>query len=223
MQQQQEVKLHVDSLSIFKDIELKDSRFINAALIRENQSITFKEEEYIPVDLSFYASTCKITLKQAYKQVLEIATNLRDTSFTLKLVNGYDLTTSLVYSILSSEKDCVISINWNKKFIPFISGIMPAGKFVMLEPSMVTIKSQKRYSLYILLKTHLWELAHYGKFSITKDTIREVLRIEETEYTAYKELNKWLIKPTLKDMYKLTGVNLTTKVIGTRVEFSHVI
>ena len=43
--QQQEVKLHVDSLSIFKDIELKDSRFINAALIRENQSITFKEEE----------------------------------------------------------------------------------------------------------------------------------------------------------------------------------
>jgi hypothetical protein len=215
------VKLHHDTIPLFKDLDLCDSRFINSSLLRIDQREKFTDEQYIPVDLHLYASLCGITLKKSYNQVLSIANKLRDTSFTLDLSNGYKINTSLVYEVIYTDDPYIVKINWNRKFIPYISGNMRSGTFITIDPITSTIKSQKRYSLYLLIHKSLWKLGQNDVFYITKADIRLQANVQEGEYKEYKELNRTLLQPTLKDIGNKLGIHLKTKVVGDRVEFRH--
>ena len=218
-----EIKLHHNMVEVFKDIELWDSRFINCCLLGTNQKIIFKKEDYYPVDIRMYAKQSGMSEIQAFTRVEETVLKLKELDIKVKLPDNRILHTSLIYSFIVDVASRTININWNKNFIPLISGRMEAGNFLMLDTKASTISSNRRYCLYVLLQKYLWKLPIDGAFYIEKQEIRAMIGLKETEYAEYKALNKWVVKPTLADIHNKLGIGLQAKVLGSKVRFTYAV
>jgi hypothetical protein len=217
-----EIKLHHNAIEIFKDIELYSTRFINCCLLGTNQGTRYGEYDYYPVDIYKYKEVCGLSIGEAYDSAYAMATKLNEIKIELKLIDGRTLVTNLIHGIIYDKEVRTLVINWNKDFIPLISGNMPKGAFLMADVSMIEVQSTYRYSMYLLVQKNLWKLPIDGMFILRKEEIREQLGLKEHMYKQFKELHRSIIKPTLKDMYNKIGVNLKTKVMGDKVEFTHV-
>ena len=215
------IKLHHGALDIIKNLKLYDNRFINCCLLGENQGILFKKERYYPVNVEAYSKVSKLKSKEAFISILEVLRKLKETSMDIKLPNGSIYVTSLVYDYIYCEEDRKIHVNWNSKFIPLISGHMEAGKFLLADPRITNINSNKRYCLYLLIEKNLWQLCKQVTFVLPKDEIREMLNLQDYEYREFKSLHAKVIKPTLVDIYNKLGVKLITSVRGNRVIFQY--
>jgi len=217
-----EIKLHHNAIAIFKDIELYSTRFINCCLLGTGQGTKYGEYDYYPVNIYKYKEVCNLTLSEAYESAFNMATKLNEIKLELKLVDGKTLVTNLIHGIVYEKEKNVLLINWNKDFIPLISGNMLKGTFLMADIAMIEVQSTHRYAMYLLIQKYLWKLARESRFFLGKGEIREQLGLKGSEYKQFKELHRSIIKPTLKDMYNRVGVSLKTKVVGDRVEFTHV-
>jgi hypothetical protein len=215
------IKLHHNSIDTIKHLELYDNRFINCCLLGEDQGVLFKKERYYPVDVDEYAKSCKLRLHEAFESVIDVIRKLKETSMDITLPDGSVYVTSLIYDFIYNESEKQILINWNSKFIPLISGHMEAGNFLLVDPRISTISSSKRYSLYILIEKNLWQLTRHGKFILTKEEIRTMLNLEETEYKEFKSLHAKIIKPTLTDIYNKLGIKLVSSVRANKVIFNY--
>ena len=218
-----EIKLHHGAIDLFKDIELYDTRFVNCCLIGENQGITFGTGQYYAIDLVRYGEVCGLDKGKAYKHALEAALKLSKLRLSVKLMDGSTLHTTLIYAVKEDIDTGYILIQWNRDFIPYISGQMPKGRFLMVDARMDGVTTNKRYCLYLLIQKHLWKLGSEEVFYLTKQALRDALGLQEQDYKEFKVFNSSLLKPTLKDIYSKLGINLKTKVRGDRVEFSHAV
>jgi len=215
------MKIHHNVISVLKELELYENRFVGCCLWGEDQGILFSNDKMYPVDVEAYSKVCGTTRSKAFKDLLEIIRKLKETSFDIKLPDNSVYVTSIVYDFLYKEENKTILVNWNKKFIPLISGNMEAGKFMVLDKRIASISSNKRYLMYILIEKNLWKLSKQDLFFIEKQEIRDVLNLLPEEYTEFKSLHAKVIKPTLKDIYNKLGIGLETSIRGSKVLFNY--
>lgn len=216
----QHIKLHHSAIDIFKQLELYDTRFFNSCLIA-NQDMGIGKDKYCPVDIAYYAEQCKISKREAMSKAMDIVLKLQELVIEIDLDNGRILMTNLIHKFTCIEAAYILSVNWDKDLLPFIGNTMPSGKFLMVNPAMGEVKSNKRYCMYLLIEKSLWKLDKEESFFLQKLAIRNILGLKDTEYMEFKQLNAKIIQPTLKDMQKILRINLKTKVRGSSVEFSY--
>jgi len=204
------VKLHFNAVEIFQEMELYGQRLMNCTLWRENQREKFGTETYYPLDLDLFCDLGNIYPGEAIEIIEKVAKSLRDNSFTFK-VGTAEYTTSLIYDFLIDKNLRKVTINWNKNFIPLISGEMLPGEFLLPHLRMCGIQSGKRYGLYLEIEKHLWKLGTDKFFTLTKEQIRNALDLEEGEYPEFKIITSRYIKPLMNEIYSGLGIRLSAK------------
>lgn len=214
-------KVHVNGIEVFGQLELSDSRFINCCLVGEDQGVTFDNERMYPVDIDLYAQMCGLHYGKAFDKLLETVEKLYQADLKITIPSGAVMHTRLVYKYVHDKASKQLFIRWNSTFIPLISGHMEAGKFMEIAVAMVTIPSQTRYQLYLLIQKNLWKLQKAELFVLTKKEVREVMGLKEGQYAKFANLNAQLIKPTLKDIYNKLGIRLKLKVSGEKLLISY--
>ncbi len=221
------IKLHHNGIGALVQMEIWDSRLLNCCLLGENQGVTFANDRQYPVDVAKYANMYGMYWAEAFEVVKKSVERLFEAKLEITLPNNALHVTRLIHSFTYCEEKRLFFIQWNKNFIPLISGQMDAGKFMMLSTEMSTVKSNKRYCLYALLEKNLWRITVGGKngkreayFALTKEEIRNVLGLKDGEYVLFKALHTQVIKKTLQEMYDALGIRIQTKVVRDTVRFS---
>lgn len=208
----QKILKHYDMVTITREFDNMDAiRFFNSCLIGKYQKEEFDKEEFYPVDIDYYAKQAKISRGKAYDEAYSLAKRFLGTSITVDLGKGNFWDSSLIYEIQYNKDQQVLRIKWNLKLIPLISGNMERGKFLYIDARMSDIKSSKRYFLYEFIQKNLYKFNKDSEVILSTAEIREAAKVESTEYTDFKELNRRLIKPTLQDIYEKLGVKLKAK------------
>ena len=199
---------------------IDEHRFLNSCLVNNYQRIAFEEKTYYAVDVASYAKKQSIGLAKAFREVVDLATKYKETTFQIKLDKNITWYTSLIYDFVIDEKLYTVEVQWNKKIIPLISGEMEKGKFSLYDGRMDRIPSSKRYALSELLQRNLWQLKKKPYFELTVRDIRDMLGMQEGEYPLFSEFNRSVIKPTLKDLEKHLNIKLQVKGNRHKVRFS---
>lgn len=215
------IKLHQNTLPTIKELDIWGSRLINSSLVGENQGVLFGTDKYCAVDITKYAALGSLYYAEAFNKALEVANKLLITPLSYTLPSGATHTTTLIYDIIHDMNMRVFLVNWNKNFIPLISGHMKAGEFISPRVGASSFSSNKRYCLYLMLEKYLHLLEKQNTFIIPKQEIRSILGLKEGEYSEFKMVNAKIIKPALKDIYNKFGIPLTVKVSRDRVIFSY--
>jgi hypothetical protein len=206
------VKYRIDTLEdVISRLRIDESRFINCCLLDVSQGIKFKSETYYPVDVRRYAELQKIDVGKAFTEVLELCKFHKTNALSVPLSGSSILHTSLIYEYREDIETKTIHINWNPKFIPYVSGKMEPGRFLTIDIKMDGVSSNRRYSMYVLLTKYLWRLDKEDTFAISEAEIRKGLNLEVTEYQQFKVLNSKIIKPTLVEIKNRLGIGLEAK------------
>jgi len=202
---------HNDLSSITKEGDSIDTiRFLNSCL-SSYQGTLYKEDTYYPVDIEHYAKGSGISIGKALTEIIELATFYRETTIKIELANRSTWHTSLIYDFIVNSEDNTLVIQWNKKVIPLISGKMPKGTFSYYNRKMDYVPNKKRYLMYELLSSTLHTFAVTDVKRLSLLVIREALALEDTEYLEFRELNRRIIQPTVEDIYKILGVEISAK------------
>jgi hypothetical protein len=203
---------HDDIVRLGREFEgIGESRFLNCCLVGQDSYHKFEEYEYYPVNIQRYADKAGLPYHKAYLEVKEFAIKHMEETLFIKLANGSTWGTPLIYDIEFCDEIKFLKIKWNKKVIPLISGNVEKGKFNRYDARMDSISSNKVYLLSELLQRNLYRLS-WKPFTFTIPTleIREVTGTLNT-YTDYSELNRNIIKPTIKEMADTIGEHLLYK------------
>jgi hypothetical protein len=216
------VKYRIDAVDdVVNKLRIDESRFINCCLLGVEQRVRFKEENYYPVDIRTYAVRQNIDIGKAFNEVLAICKFHKENSLAISVGGSAVLHTSLIYEYREDIDDKTVYINWNPKFIPYISGEMEPGKFLTVDICMDGVPSNRRYSMYLLIAKHLWRLEREGTFSLTKEEIRKGLNLGETEYKEFNVLNSKVIKPTLEAIKNKLGKSIQVRLSKGTAIFAH--
>jgi hypothetical protein len=220
------VKYRLDVLEdIISKLHIDESRFINCCLIDSNQSIKFKEEKYHPVDVARYAKLQSITKSKAMQELIKLCEFHKTNALRLEVNVSADyvgtLHTSLIYEFIVIEETGVLLINWNPKFIPYISGNLIPGKFLTIDSTMDGVSSNRRYSMYMLLTKNLYRLEKEGEFWIKENEIREGIGLTKSEYGDLRTLHAKILKPTLGEIYNRLGKSLSSKIVSGRIKLTY--
>ena len=186
---------------------IDDYRFINCALLgMDNLTVKYgcSEDTWIQVDIETYATKGGISLNRAYKEILDYCNKYKHIDLYLTNEDGTTWCTSLIYDYIFRESTKEIHIRWNKNILPYISGVMEAGKFCYYDSNLDIVSSMRIYKCIELIWKKLYLLGLQGKILIKIPVIRESIG-DIAIYPEYKELNRKVIKPSiefLNDYYK---------------------
>lgn len=215
------IKLHHYTIDTVLQLDIWDSRLLNCTLLRTDQGETFCKGKAFPVDLVEFGIMGGMgkSPKEVYDKALISAKKLRDTPLDIKLPDGSNLYTSLVYEIHYDDKLQTIALSWNPAFVPLISGDMAKGKFMFPRVSMAALSSNKRYGLYLLIEKGLYKASSPEGLVLRKEAIREVLGIDNGSYKEWKDVTRRFIKPTTETLYSILGVRLGIRTTKNTVTF----
>ena len=214
---------HDNMREVCKQFEnIDEHRFLNSCLENNYHRKLLCENTYYLVDVHAYSVKSGVSLSRAYKELLDITKKYMDTVLEIKLDNNTVWRTTLIYDLHYNDENCTISVQWNKKIIPLISGEMLKGTFSFYDTRMDKVPSSRRYLMGELIQRNLWKLKKEKFFVLSVPEIRQHLNMKDTEYMEYKEINRTIIKATLKDLEKNLGVKLVAKGNRFRVQFSYI-
>ena len=185
---------------------IDEIRFLNCCLVGLEQKELLSETQYYPVNIDRYADKSGLSVSKAYEEVKLFADKLKHIDLKIKLGSSIWIT-SFIYDYVYDDLNKTIHIQWNKKIIPAISGEMLPGTFCYYDSRMDSVSSNKSYRLAELLQRYLWHIRQHGSYQLDIDLIRKQTGTEKL-YIEYKELNRWVIQPALKDLEKHIGVKL---------------
>jgi hypothetical protein len=209
-----EVLKHDDIVSLGRGFGgVKESRFLNCCLVDVHQKKLFNETEYYPVNITRYAKVNGLSISKAYHEVKNIARKHSETSLDIKLPSGAVWCTPIIYDFIYDDGDKYIKIKWNKKIIPLISGksSMEDGKWCLYNPETDSVSSNKVYLLTELLQKNKYRFDRNPKnFTILTTDLREATGTL-TSYPEYKDLNRKVIQPALKEMKRVFNLDITYK------------
>jgi plasmid replication initiation protein len=203
---------HDNLVSLGREFEgMKESRFLNCCLVGQNSNNLFNETEYYPVNITRYAKVNGLTYSVAYKEVKDYAVKHMEQTLYIKLPNGSTWGTPLIYDIEFCDINKYLKIKWNKEVIPLISGTMEAGKWCKYDPETDSVPSNKVYLLTELLQKNEYLFYRNPKsFTIQTVDLREATNTL-TSYPEYKDLNRKVIQPALKEMKRVFNLDITYK------------
>jgi len=199
---------------------IDEHRFLNSCLASNYQRELFDKAKYYPVDVNSYAMKQNISLGKAHTELIAIIKKYMETTIQVKLDDDRTWFTSIIYDFVSDSSIKSITVQFNKKIIPLISGTMEAGKFCMYDSRMDKVPSTRRYLMAELIQRNMWKIEKDGYVVLQVVEIREALNMLEGEYKEYKELNRTVIQPTLRDIVDHLGIQLVGKGNRKEVRFS---
>lgn len=216
------IRKHVDCVELTRAaLTLQEIRLLHSCLYNVNQL-----EELtglIPVNLEKFAEVNKLRPYEAFTEAEKIVKEWFTKAYEFPLVNGKYYYSTLIVTAEINVKYKTISIKWNDDFIPLISGKMPPGQFISVNIKMSKTSSKMRYVLYEALQKKIFKLFNKGTNYI-EYSVEELRKITDCEdkYLDFGDFNKSVIKPTLDDIYKNTGLKLyaTKRRSWTKVKFS---
>ena len=204
---------HDDIVSLGREFEgIGESRFLNCCLVNNSWKEKYNESVYYPVNLHRYAEKGGLPYHKAYTECKEIVTKYANQLIEVKLANGSTWHTHLIYDFISDEDAKTLTIRWNRDIIPLVSGKVESGKHSYYDARMDSVASTRVYHLSELIQRNLYHIDKFKrKFMVlTTQEIREVTGTLNL-YTEYKELNRWVIQPTIKEMFNILGYDLIAK------------
>ena len=203
---------HDNLVSLGREFEgVKESRFLNCCLVGMNSHNLLNETEYYPVNITRYAKVNGLTYAKAYQEVKEYAVKHMEQTLYVKLANGATWGTPLIYDIKFCDNDKFLKIKWNKEVIPLISGTMEAGKWCKYDPETDSVPSNKVYLLTELLQKNEYLFYRNPKsFTIQTVDLREATNTLSS-YPEYKDLNRKVIQPALKEMKRVFNLDIIYK------------
>jgi hypothetical protein len=154
----------------------------------------------------------------AITELLGICEKHKSEILRINLGNGAILVTSLIYDFIYKPEEKLLAINWNRKFIPMISGQMPSGEFLTIDVRMDGVSSTHRYNLALLLQKNIWKLDKQGEFYLSEKLLRETLGLKD-KYKEFNVLHTKIVKPTLGHLYDKLGLRLQSRIRGKDVKF----
>ena len=182
----------------FKSID--EHRFINSCLKGLYQRNQLDNKLYYPLDVANYASKQNIGMSKAYDELILLVTKFKETTVQIPLGGSRTYHTSIIYDFITDKNLYTIQVKYNKKIIPLISGTMVKGKFSAYDSRADNTNSSRRYLMAELIQRNTYLIKNHGFVTLQVTDIRTALNIKEGEYAEYKELNRTIIKPALKDM-----------------------
>lgn len=200
---------------------IDEHRFLNSCLENTYQRKLLCENTHYTVDVHAYALKSNVSLGRAYQELVDIAKKYMDTVLEIKVDKSTTWRTTIIHDMTYDDNLYTIAIQWNKKIIPLISGEMIKGSFCYYDSRMDKVPSSKRYLMGELLQRNLWKLKKQAFFVLKVPEIRYHLNIQDDEYQEYKELNRTIIKATLKDLEKNLNIKLYAKGNRHQVRFSY--
>jgi hypothetical protein len=201
---------------------IDEQRFLNSCLSDNWQREMFEETGYYPVNIVNYASKQNIGIGKAFTELRNFAQEFTKELY-IELDSGETWVTRIVYDYKYDSVNKTLSVRFNKDLIPFISGAMQAGDFVIYDNRMDSVPSNRRFLMGELLQKYLYKLDKDGKFLLPLKDIRKGLNLKETEYKQYAQLNKVIIKPTLKDFADIQGIYMVSKKTSLGTVFTRVL
>ena len=208
MSKKQAILKHDDFSNLCRRFSsIDEQRFINCALIDVNQCIKIDSTEYYPVNVERYAEQNGITIGNAFKEMVDIAHRLKHYDFNFLGKDNVRWITSLIYDYKMEEDKKFLWLKWNIDVINLISGTMESGSYCYYDPRLDKTRSNRSYLFGEYLERNLWNLRLNGKLVIPISKIREVTGTLHN-YAAFRDLDRNVIQPTLKDMKKYLNISL---------------
>jgi len=204
---------------------INEHRFFNSCVQDIYQREQVKEDKFYPVNVEGYATKSKVTVGAAFTEILELIEYLRSDRIDVPLEGSVVWCTSLIYDYEHNKETNTISVRWNRRLIPLLSGTMERGKFCLYDGRLAEVPSYRRYLLGELLQRNFWQFKKdipSSSFVLDLPDIKKALNLIDGEYSNYKEFNRCVIKPTLKDLEKILGLKITASGNKYRVIFTAV-
>lgn len=211
------IKLHENTITTIVELDIWDTRLMNSCLFGHKQQDKFNQLKEYRINIGKYAELCGLDdhMGRAFDKAEQAAKNLRDNSFTIALVDGGEVYTSLIFQVHSEKERGYLAVQWNDTFIPLISGAMTRGSFFYPAIQMSSLPAS-HYKFYLLLERRLWELTK-GDLRFTTEEIREVVNKPDTPW---REITRWVIKPTLKAIQARLSKSLVYRLRNNEVVLS---
>ena len=192
---------------------IDDSRFINSCLTKVFQGNKLNETEYYEVDIHRYAEKAGLAYNVAYQEVKALAKKHSETSLNVTLPSGAIWCTPLIYDFVYDDSEKYVKIKWNKKLIPLISDLdsMEDGRWHLYNPETDAVSSNKVYLLTEFLQKNKYKLERKPyTFTILTTDLREATGSLKS-YPEYKDFNRKVIQPAIKEMKRVFGIDISHK------------
>ena len=161
--------------------------------------------------------------ENSYKLLKKVGEHLFERTLTITHdPNGNKLTPPIRTRWIQSDRlysNGKIEIRFSKDIVPYLSQLSKMFTKVNLK-NIEGLTTAYSYRLYELLLQHNYK----GARTLTINDLREHLLLQ-TKYEQFKELNRWIIKPSIASINEHTDINVTYNTIKqgrkiTALEFS---
>lgn len=167
----------------------------------------------VSMTISEYCDICGINKSGAhYNRVKSSLRALRNKSWWLKSEH-YEMLFSWI-DIVEINKNGNIEIMLSQGLSPFLLELNKNfTKYELI--NVLCLRSKYSIRLYEILKSYLW----LKEWTIQIDEFRELLYLQN-KYNNYKELNRTVISPSIKEINKFTDLNVSIETIkyGNKVD-----
>jgi len=224
---QKELILKHDTLQTIttKFDSIKEHRFFNSCVQDIYQRDKIKDDLYYPVNIDSYSTKSSLSYGAAFTEIIELIEYLRSDRVEVPLEGTVVWCTTLIYGYKVDRVNKTISVMWNRELIPLLSGDMVRGKFCLYDGRLAEVPSYRRYLLGELLQRNFWQFkkkVESSSFTLTLPDIKKAINLIEGEYPDYREFNRCVIKPTLRDLEKILGLKIVASGNKYRVIFTAV-
>lgn len=220
-------KYDLATIHTITQLDIWDSRLLSCVDFTRKFNPDRLEEPMYIVNISKYAELCgnieegtSLQYSKAFAQAVSSAQKLKDEQLEVQVTSGLYYTTSIVHSFLEEREYGLLAINFDRIFLPLVTGNLPAGKFYMPIVEMHTLSSPYTIRMYHLLEQNLWKLQTEPYFVLSIAKIRQTLQLED-KYPRTNTLVDKFVKPTLRALANISKYNLEYKVVKESIKFSN--
>ena len=172
-----------------------------------------KDFKTVSLNLSEYCQICGIKKSgREYERIKQSIKNLRNKSWWIKNNNEEILFAWIDTAKIKRYKTIELTISEPLK--PYLLELTENfTKYELI--NVLCLRSKYSIRLYEIFKSYLW----LGIWEISIEEFRELLNIQN-KYSSFRELNRSVIIPTLKEINKFTDlqINVSTQKNGNKVD-----
>ena len=150
---------------------------------------------------------------RGYQLVKESIRTLRNKSYWISTNDDTEVLFSWIDTAEIKKKSGIIEIKLSESLKPFL--VQLKGNFTKYELiNVLTLNSKYSIRLYEIFKSYLW----LNTWEVDINDFRELLLISD-KYKEYKDLQRYVIKPSLREINKYTdlSVEFYTRKVGRKI------
>lgn len=204
-------------------LELSELRIIQLCLAKVFVKEGIQEDIWYPVDKKLYADTFNVTEETAYEALLQAAKQLMSRSITLKSClldetisekSRSKTVIGWVSNIRYNNDTMQLELKWSSGLVKILNKLgleYPYSKYYLDHSS--GLKSLHAMRLYRLLNRYAY--CHHA--SLELEEFLKLMGIglskEESAYSEFKYLNKYILKPAIENINSNTNLTVSVSTI----------